>query len=486
MPSNQKYFEIWNEPPFPAKDFATVAQWVIKGVKAVRPDAIVGPNTGMEQYMVDTAKYGGMAGMDMITTHPYSPDFVRSPEAGELRRNIREGRALVKAATGRDLPVYVTEFGWPTAKGGPMVNTEEKQAAYIVRASIALYAEDVKVITPYCLGQPEEDPNDKEHFFGFVRKDLTPKPVLAAYANMARIIEGSEFVGDLWLGTDIGAMLFKKDGQPILILYADGAQKKIMIRPGVEHVKIIDIIGGERQVDIVENRLSLILDDNPLYLIGVSPELDAQIVRSPTENQWSKIYHPIVRDAKHAETADAAFSRPRSEKINMAQECVAEYSVSWNENNLFLDIKIFDKDPGFNPFAGKDIWQGDAVEIFLSLAPERDIPGFVKEWDYQILISPTSQEKKPVAVFGVTGRELAGRNVQGIKCDYEIGKDYWRVKCILPFSSFGLSQIPAHRKLRFELAVDNLGENHPRYQVDSNRHGGNFSNPAVWSELLLK
>ena len=53
-----------------------------------------------------------------------------------------------------------------------MANTEHQQAAYMARAALIMFAEDIKAVMPYCMGQPEKNPAEKEHFFGFVRRDL--------------------------------------------------------------------------------------------------------------------------------------------------------------------------------------------------------------------------------------------------------------------------------------------------------------------------
>ena len=493
VPKHQKYFEIWNEPPYPPEDFAKLCEWVERGIRAVRPDAVIGPNTGLGQYMVKVAEKGGFRNMDMVTIHPYANGFVSSPEASGLRQIIRDGRALVKRTIGRDLPIYVTEIGWPTPKGGPSVNTEAQQAAYIVRAGLGLFAEDVKGIMPYCAGQSERDPKEREHFFGFVRKDLTPKPVLAAYATMARLLEGSRFIGDLWLGTDIGAMLFEKQGVRFLALYSDGKTQKIMIRPGVKSVKVMDIMGKTEKIAIVENRLSLTLTDDPIYLIGVSPEYDAKIIKHiPQDKQWSRTYKPTIRKGFYAKDAATAFNEKRRiYKITDAnipeKEASAEYGIAWNETTLFVDVLVHDQSPAMNPHSGKELWKGDAVELFLSLHPERDIPGFLRDWNYQIFLAPGSANGKSAEVFGVCGKSsLNGHALRGVKTQYEIGKDFWRVKAEIPFRALGEERIPEAKRLRLEVAVDNLGKTHSRFQLTSNHQDGNSGNPTLWSMLILK
>jgi hypothetical protein len=273
--------EIWNEPwgPLSPEDYSRLAQWTREVVKREMPGTKVGPNLQLDAHMLQVAKLGGFKGMDMLTIHPYAEDFRSSPERSRLRERIHSYRNFLKANAGQELPLYVTEIGWPTPGLGAAANSATQQAQYMARSCLILYAEDVKLIIPYCIQQPETNPAEKEDFFGFVRRNLQPKPVLLAYATVAQLLEGSTFVGDLDLGKDVSALLFRrKDGTRFLAVSTDDVKKSVLIRPYSKQVEMRTIMGDSRKQAIAGNRLAVAVSGDPLYILNVGVELDSQII----------------------------------------------------------------------------------------------------------------------------------------------------------------------------------------------------------------
>ncbi len=494
LPKNQHIFEVWNEPwdKMTTKEFAELCQMTYEAIKAVRPNSIIGPNLGPMAHLVKVIKDGGLKNMDMLSIHPYSFDFKSSPETAQLRKRIQAYRNTLKKYLGKELPLYVTEFGWPTPPEGPMANSEEHQAQYMTRAGLIMLAEDIKAIIPYCMGQPETRANEKEHFFGFVRKNKEPKPVLIAWANLNRMLEGSKYIGDLWLGTDIGAMLFEKDGINTLILYTDGITKKIFLRPFCDSLKIVDIVGNEKKVAIKANRLSLTLNDNPIYLVGVGDELKSKVIKG-TGNRWSKIYKRSSREAEYV-SSEAGFldgkTKLKGKSFVMkspmvpADDASAEFKIGWNEKALFLDINVTDNDPGNNKWDDTLTWKGDGMELYLSVSPDTAVPGFLKDNDYQVLFTPYSKSGRPGFVCGDTNHK--GKKLTGVKYKFVKKSRGWEARLIIPFANFpGLTPKKGVR-LALELAQDDLDKSHSRIQLNSNNRNDNWSNSSVWSLLILK
>ena len=506
VPANQKYFEVWNEPwdGLKPEDFAKISVWTTEAIKQVRSDAVVGPNLGPGAYTSKAIDAGAFAGADMMTVHPYSDDFRSSPEAAGLRERIRGLHQLFKEKLGRDLPLYVTEIGWPTPPEGPFSgNSEKLQARYIVRSSLALYAEDVKAVMPYCLGQSEKDKNEKEHFFGFVRNDMTPKPVLLAYANMARMIDGSEFAGDVNLGKDVGAMLFKKKKKSffgsstierILVLYTDNAEKSVLLRPGVSQLTVTDIMGREKTVDLKENRLSLRLSDDPIYISGFDGEIDKLIVSGVP--QWSNVYKRgerkisgIKLPEKLNVESDLAVWKSASEIKVSAKEikendASAIVKAAWDEKYLYFFMDVTDDQPGINGHSGYDLWRGDAIEFFISSNPDVAVPGFLKQNDYQLLFSPFSSKGSPEAFFSDAIHR--GQDISGIKYSVKQKDKGWIAEIAVPFKSLGIEKPSKSMRLGMEAALDDLDQKEARVQMSSNGRHDNAFNAAVWSVLILE
>lgn len=174
-------YELWNEPnlarewtgdTLSAERFVALVAEGAQGVRAGDPDALIisgapavtGINDG-EGAIDDRVFLQGMleAGVtdwvDGIGAHPYG--FANPPEASVedeehtssshnnhpsffFRDTLYDYRALLVDHGAEDVPIWITEFGWPSVDGmGPMDTTgweyarevsEEEQAQYIVRA----------------------------------------------------------------------------------------------------------------------------------------------------------------------------------------------------------------------------------------------------------------------------------------------------------------------------------------------------------------
>jgi len=494
IPAEGRYFEIWNEPwDMDPADFATIAQMTEEAIHKARPNAIVGPNLGPLTNLVQVIKAGGLDHMDMVTIHPYAADFKSSPEKAEIRNWVRAFKTTLREHLKRDLPLYVTEIGWPTTPKGPMANTEREQAQYLVRAGLELYAEDVKAIMPYCMGQPETDPTEKEHYFGFLRKNQEPKPVLPAYATLAKMIDGTQYLGDIWLGTDVGAMLFQRDDVNILVLYTPQKEHRILLRPHATKVKIVNIMGESTDVEVKNQRLPLTLTGDPIYVVGVGNELRATASKTP-QTQWSDVYRRATRKAVHFSTPpvmDGSFTAwEKVPEIKIADSSVpakdasAGLKVGWDNNYLYLALRVTDNEPGINNQQGDRVWDGDCFELFFSPLPDRAIPGFLKENDYQLLITPFSKSGEPVIVFGDNYRR--GQVPKGVKTFFKKRADGWDAEIALPLSVFPGAVAAKGNHWSLEGSLDDADTAHTRIQISSNGRKDNHSNSSVWSLLELE
>ena len=78
---------------------------------------------------------------------------------------------------------------WPTApkdKRGHSCS-ERQQAQRTTRESLMLYAEGCKTLIPHWMADREQDPSEREHWFGLFRLCGEPKPVVVAHAACARM-----------------------------------------------------------------------------------------------------------------------------------------------------------------------------------------------------------------------------------------------------------------------------------------------------------
>ena len=80
----------------------------------------------------------------------------------------------------QNLPIVSSEWGYSTAEGAV---SEARQAQYLVRQWLANLATGVNLSIFYDWRDDGDDPKDREHRFGTVRRNLEPKPSFLAAQN---------------------------------------------------------------------------------------------------------------------------------------------------------------------------------------------------------------------------------------------------------------------------------------------------------------
>ncbi|HBC88376.1 MAG TPA: hypothetical protein DCZ94_15615 [Lentisphaeria bacterium] len=416
IPESQNVFEIWNEPwdKMKPEDFAEICKMVVQALKESRPNAIVGPNSAMGpfEWELKVIKAGGYEGMTMMASHPYS--FTPLPEH-RVRGWLRNYHDFIKERLGKDLPIYVTEYGWSTAPQNEKYGkTERQQAQLTVRESLMLYAEDCKALIPHWLADREQDPKEREHWFGIFRLNRQPKPVLVAHAVSARMIDSSKFIGDLWLGLGVGAMLFEKGGKYTLAVWtldeALGTGKNIQIDVGADEVTLVDLMGAEKKVKPAAGKITVKANGDMTYIVGVSPALaklavgpEKELINPWNERSGSFPLHQVKAvpqvDGKLDDWADLKVTELRSDKIS-AEDASAEIFMGWDDKNIYLAVKVKDDTVanGFDPAVkGKNITDGDSLSLKLGSRPLRQpsIGDYGTLYDYEISIAPVSGSLKP-------------------------------------------------------------------------------------------
>ena len=448
IPPEQNVFELWNEAwqwykTMPAEDFAKLCQWSLSAIREVRPKARVGPNIhgGITSYDKAFIAAGGLRGMDLVAVHPYTAG---TPESKGFRQRTRNYHDYLKKELGRDLALYSTEYGWSTGPEADRCVTEEEQARRTVRESLMLYAEGVKTLIPHTMGQREYDRKDREHWFGFFRLTREPKPAILAFANCAHQIDASRFVGDLWYGPGVGAMLFERDGRHTLALWTEEQEREVTIDVKADRVAAVDIVGREKERQTQDGKLSLTLDGSVVYLAGVGSEL-AEEATKPSEplnpDRWKERAgeHTMPKLAESPEIdgklGDWQTVEPSTLVGKNLDDISAEWRLGWDERHLYLAVKVKDKKI-INDNAPERIHMADVVDFHICPRPERQVsrPDL---YDYQIRISPTSSDGKPAFYMS----NIAARPIISPKAGDQSGIQWavakeertWTVEAAIPF-----------------------------------------------------
>lgn len=118
-------------------------------------------------------------------------------------------------------------------KGGV---SESQQANLIQRMYLSYLASGIKKIFVYDLHSDGKSPSEKEHNFGILRWDWTPKPAFVAYKEMTRALGvAPQFVRRIEVNgkhDNIQALVFRRieDGKSVLAIWATGGNDKYKVK----------------------------------------------------------------------------------------------------------------------------------------------------------------------------------------------------------------------------------------------------------------
>lgn len=205
--SPKQMFEVWNEwnlpigvpagtPPGDPASYVALLAETYSAIKKVNPSSIVlgGAVAGAGQkgdWLKRACAAGLLDHLDGLSFHPYCywmGSENGTPEIG-LMELIRMLRATIRPfANGREIPLYVTEFGWPTSADEYGI-TPDKQAKFLARSSLLLRTQpDIKGawwFTTIDAGGHRPQPINVERNFGLLYSDGAPKPALAAFQGVS-------------------------------------------------------------------------------------------------------------------------------------------------------------------------------------------------------------------------------------------------------------------------------------------------------------
>ena len=171
---------------------------------------------------------------------------------------------------GNDHPVWVTE------SGGSAVGSDRDRQQIIddITQAVVQIAEGAEKIFKYDFRNDGTSPTDKEHNFGLVRKDFSPKPAYAAYATLIRMLDNTQFCRQLNVtGNSADGWLqgyeFAQAGQSISCFWLNNAKKsKITLDTPAQEVKKVDIWGNVQALIAVNKSIVFEADNLPFFIIG--------------------------------------------------------------------------------------------------------------------------------------------------------------------------------------------------------------------------
>ncbi len=215
-------WEIWNEPnisfwkPKPdVTQYNTLALATARAIRAVDPQAtIIGPATSEIplKFLEDHFACGILEYLDGVSVHPYR-NYARPPEtAAEEYARLRELIARYAPPGKQDLPILSGEWGYATHTRGVSLET---QAAFVARQQLANLLAGVPLSVWYDWKNDGPDADEREHNFGLVHADLSPKPAYPALKTLTTELAGYLIERHLDLGRETDfVLLLRRPGQP--------------------------------------------------------------------------------------------------------------------------------------------------------------------------------------------------------------------------------------------------------------------------------
>jgi len=238
------YYEIWNEwdvedPRDPAftQDYARLIADAAGIIRQRDPAATVlaGAVTsqGIESgFALRLLENGLMQSVDGLSLHPYvhCRGWRRNTPEAWIDWMAEVDKELTRAA-GRPVPLYLTEMAWPSHQGACGID-ETLQAAYLARAFfLARTLPNIKGMWWYDFRNDGTDKTEREHNFGLVRQDFTPKPAYPVLAAISEIVSQYAYLGRLEnIANDVVMLRFARGEDELLVAWSTGKPRTVELR----------------------------------------------------------------------------------------------------------------------------------------------------------------------------------------------------------------------------------------------------------------
>ncbi|MDR1279395.1 MAG: hypothetical protein LBK99_01050 [Opitutaceae bacterium] len=424
-------YEIWNEwggipdprsGPGTARDYEKLLAHVVPRLGKIDPDAkfIAGWRDPMSsrspRWLEEFLEAGGLRHLDGYSVHPYGfrETHTRPPEHFVVR--MRKLQELLKSYNdGREVPVYVTEIGWPTHAGKSGMHPEAQAATASRIFILARTLPFIRGLWFYDLQDDGYNPEIDEHNFGLLRPDGTPKPGYSGAAETVKALRNLTFVTRRETGdAHIWLLEFQdREGNPVWVAWSADQTHQHQILFETETVlpdAWLDVTPagrpawripfGYREWTTAESRLrrearpdpkqaSLTLNNTPLFVRGPLASLRVTRVikhRFPASdspsNQGTKFPDEIAA-ATRIHAADDVFwaglstgrvppgtallefpgsGRPESGGAK------ARFAAFYSTDTLFLRMEVEDT-VHCQTERGPLTWQGDSLQVGLQGHP---------------------------------------------------------------------------------------------------------------------
>jgi hypothetical protein len=141
------------------------------------------------------------------------------------------------------------------------------------------------------------------------------------------------------------------------------------------------------------------------------------------------------------------------EKLKSYNDLTAEARMLWDNKNFYVAVEVTQDHPATNLQKENRIWNGDCVELYISSSAKlANQSRFVKSnMDYQIVMTPTSANGKPVF-------HCANGNFTDVTYAAQPTQTGYVVTAAIPLADFQDNDWAAGKKVKFDVAVSGAGK----------------------------
>lgn len=239
-----RHYEVWNEwdvedpvdPQF-TQDYVRLITDAAGVIRQHDPHArvLAGAVTtkGIESgFALRLIEAGVMRSIDGFSLHPYVHCRSTGKNTPEAWIDwLTEVSLELSRAAGESVPLYLTEMSWPAHQGSCGID-EGLQAAYLARSFfLARTLPTVRGYWWYDFRNDGTDKREREHNFGLLRQDYSPKPAYQVLKAISPILKDYQLL-DIpgGMGKDIVQLRFGNADEQLLVAWSTDRPRELEIR----------------------------------------------------------------------------------------------------------------------------------------------------------------------------------------------------------------------------------------------------------------
>ncbi|WP_226654779.1 cellulase family glycosylhydrolase [Guptibacillus hwajinpoensis] len=271
-------WEIWNEPnletfwkPQPSIDeYSTLVKEVSPIIQQKDPTGVIvapalaGIHEKSMEWLKQLFEENILNYIDAISVHPYRNNH---PESALYDYQVL--RNLLSDYSDEDIPIISGEWGYSMHQKDNISINEIEQASYLARTFLINYMFEIPISIWYDWKNDGVDKNNKEHNFGLLWYDSTPKLSFLSIQTLSKTLNGFKYIERIHTSNSENYIIkFKNsNGKNIIVFWTTSKNKqdiKIPLKSG--NGEVVSMLGAEHRLKW-EKEVDLTLTSRPNYLL---------------------------------------------------------------------------------------------------------------------------------------------------------------------------------------------------------------------------